>query len=157
MIVGFNPGLTSAQLGHYYAYPGNRFWRLLHASGIVPQPLGPTEDRRLVDFGVGLTDIVKRPSASSSDLSAGELARGAKALRRKLDANRPAVVAFCGKGIWRAFSGQGGPCDYGPAPQDMLAYARVFVVPSPSGRSGLPYRTKLDGWRQLADALPPWP
>ena len=26
VFVGFNPGETSARRGHYYAYPGNRFW-----------------------------------------------------------------------------------------------------------------------------------
>ena len=42
----------------YYAGPGNRFWELLHRSGLVPERLGPDQAERLPAFGVGLTDLV---------------------------------------------------------------------------------------------------
>ena len=33
--VGHNPAIYSAEAGHYYARPGNVFWRQLSASGIA--------------------------------------------------------------------------------------------------------------------------
>src|SRR5882724_11755213 len=60
VIVGCNPGEQSARVGHYYAGRNNAFWKLLYESGIVSEELTHNEDRRLIEFGVGLTDIVKR-------------------------------------------------------------------------------------------------
>jgi mismatch-specific thymine-DNA glycosylase len=46
IFVGINPSVYSAQHGHYFARPSNRFWTLLSASGLVPCPLGPADDVR---------------------------------------------------------------------------------------------------------------
>lgn len=58
-------GETSAKRGHYYAGPGNEFWPLLYESGLVSEPLTPQDDARIVEFGIGLTDLAKRIAASS--------------------------------------------------------------------------------------------
>ena len=61
VFVGINPGERSARLGHYYGHPGNAFWPALSASGLVPEPAGPEDDRRLpAEYGIGFTDVVKR-------------------------------------------------------------------------------------------------
>ena len=71
VIVGCNPGERSARVGHYYAGRGNLFWPLLYEAGIVPEPLEHKEDVRLLEFGIGLTDLVKRPTCGcSSSVSA---------------------------------------------------------------------------------------
>ena len=62
VFVGLNPGLYSAEVGHYFANKVNRFWEALSASGLVPDPVGPEDDARLMGWGIGLTDIVKRPT-----------------------------------------------------------------------------------------------
>ncbi|MEK6633253.1 MAG: mismatch-specific DNA-glycosylase, partial [Nitrospirota bacterium] len=62
LFVGINPGLRSAQLGHHFAGPSNRFWKLLHESRLVTEPLTYKEDIRLSEWGLGLTNIVGRPS-----------------------------------------------------------------------------------------------
>jgi double-stranded uracil-DNA glycosylase len=49
---GYNPSLTSGRSGHHYAYPGNRFWRGLFASGITDRLYEPQEDERLLDWGI---------------------------------------------------------------------------------------------------------
>lgn len=149
VLVGFNPGLTSGRLGHYYAAPQNRFWRLLYEGGLVPVPLSCEEDHRVLEYGIGLTDIVKRMSSGSQDLSPAELREGAARLREKLHRMRPSVAAFLGKGVFRAFAGTR-DARYGPVDGDLLPGVRGFVSPSPSGRSGLPYREKLARYRELA-------
>ena len=59
VIVGFNPGSRSAEIGHYYAGRGNLFWPLLYESGLIPEPLTYADDARVLEFGIGLTDLVK--------------------------------------------------------------------------------------------------
>jgi TDG/mug DNA glycosylase family protein len=155
VIVGFNPGLRSAEVGHYYAHPNNRLWELLHGAGLVPRRLGPEDDALAPNWGIGFTDVVKRASASSSDLTAAELRQGAEALRRKLAHYRPRVVCYNGKGIYRAVAGipAGADVAYGRQPACVVPGVVDFVAPSPSGRSGLPYRDKLHWYRELRSLL----
>src|SRR5206468_5952860 len=76
VFVGFNPGDRSSRIGHYYAGRGNQFWNFLFASGLVAEKLEPEEDHRILDFGIGLTDVVKRWSPSSSSLRRVDYQRG---------------------------------------------------------------------------------
>ena len=39
LLIGINPGVMSATSGHHFAGPTNRFWGLLYASGLVPEPV----------------------------------------------------------------------------------------------------------------------
>lgn len=152
IVVGANPGLRSAADGHYYAHPGNAFWRLLYESGLTPRRLAPEEDGLAPELAIGFTDIVKRASAGFGDLGRAELAAGARALRTKLERWRPAVAAYTGKGIYRALSGRPA-VDYGRQEDPVVAGVTDFVLPSPSGRSGLPYAEKLRWYRALAELL----
>ena len=63
VFVGFNPSMRSAAVGHYYAGPGNLFWPLLYESGLLPAPLTYAEDARILEFGIGLTDLVQAANA----------------------------------------------------------------------------------------------
>jgi TDG/mug DNA glycosylase family protein len=134
VFVGFNPGARSAAVGHYYAGPGNAFWPLLYASGLLPAPLTYAEDYRVLEFGIGLTDLVKRPTRSSSDLSLAEARAGAAVLQHKLLTYAPRTVCFNGKGVYAWYSGRRlvtlGLQD------DTIGQAQVFVMPSTSARNG---------------------
>jgi hypothetical protein len=96
LLVGINPGLRSAEVGHHFAGPGNRFWNLLHDAGITPHRLTYQEDARLVDFGVGLTNIAARATRSSSDLGREDFSRGSRTLAKKISRFEPKGVAFVG-------------------------------------------------------------
>ena len=115
VIVGINPGTKSAAAGRHYAGPGNHFWPLLHASGLVSEPLTFAQDERVLEWGIGLTNIVDRPSPSISDLSLDEMRAGAVVLRAKLLRCAPRIVCFNGKRIYEVFSGR--PCQLGPQPE----------------------------------------
>src|ERR1700742_3760410 len=85
VIVGCNPGDRSARVGHYYAGRVNEFWPLLYKSGITPEQLDHRNDRRLIEFGIGLTDLVKRPARRMEELSREDFAEGRILLSQKLE------------------------------------------------------------------------
>src|SRR5690349_22316350 len=111
LFVGINPSLYSAQVGHYYARPGNMFWRCLHEAGLTPVRLRPEEDRRVLKWGIGITDCVKRPTVSASEVTPAEFREGVAALRARITFCRPRVVCFNGlvgyRGAFDARAGLG--------------------------------------------------
>src|SRR4029450_12856947 len=75
LFCGINPGLYSTAIGHHFGRPGNRFWKALHASGFTPRLFSPREDAALLDFGIGITNLCPRTTASADELEAAELER----------------------------------------------------------------------------------
>lgn len=131
LLVGINPGLRSAALGRHFAGPGNRFWPALHAAGITPQLLGPERQHELVDVGVGITNLVARPSATAAEVSAQELRDGVERLTALVTREQPRVVAILGLGAYRtAFRRP--RAGAGPQPES-IAGAQVWVLHNPSG------------------------
>ncbi len=148
VFVGFNPGERSARIGHYYAGRGNQFWNFLYEAGLVQEKLQPEDDHRVLEFGLGLTDVVKRWSRSSGSLRLIDYKKGAPRLVAKLRAMQPRAVAFNGKGAYEKVIGN--PAQLG-LQRDKLEGAWVFVLPSTSGRNGsLTRAAKLAYFRRLA-------
>src|SRR6266850_4306119 len=102
LFVGINPGIRSAETGHHFAGFSNRFWKLLYAAGIVPEPIGPEEDLRLPEWGYGITNLIARPTPGIETLETAEYISGERALRRKVRRWRPTIVAFVGVTLYRA-------------------------------------------------------
>jgi TDG/mug DNA glycosylase family protein len=150
LLVGINPGLRSAALGHHFAGRGNPFWRLLHAARIVDEPLDFEQDRRLGEWGIALTNLCPRPTRSAAELTGAEMARGRATLIRKCRAWKPRVVALVGVGLHQVIFGRSARGGAGAKP-DRLAGAAVFVVPNPSGlNASFPgFAHKLTWYRQL--------
>src|SRR4249920_603816 len=76
LFCGINPGLYSGATGHHFARPGNRFWRTLHEAGFTPHVLTAREDVTLPTYGLGITNLVERATASAAELSDDELRAG---------------------------------------------------------------------------------
>jgi TDG/mug DNA glycosylase family protein len=131
VFVGINPGLWSGAVGHHFARPGNRFWKALYGSGFIDRLLSPFEDASLLDWSLGVTNLVARTTARADELSADEIRRGARELEERLAPLRPRFVAVLGIGAYR--TGFGRP-DAAVGPQDEeLGGARLWVLPNPSG------------------------
>ncbi len=150
VVVGFNPGERSARLGHYYAGRNNLFWPLLYDSGVVPELLEYRDDKRLIEFGIGLTDLVKRPTRGVEEIERHEFAEGRVLLAQKLEQYAPHVVAFNGKLAYEKFAQR--RCKLG-LQKERLYGAQVFVLPSSSGQNALGRAQKLRYFRQLAAVL----
>ncbi|MGA9888058.1 MAG: mismatch-specific DNA-glycosylase [Candidatus Acidiferrales bacterium] len=133
ILVGANPGDRSARVGHYYAGRGNQFWPIMYESGVIPEPLSYEDDRRILEFGIGMTDLVKRPTRGIDEIERQEFAEGRVLLAQKLEDLRPRVVAFNGKMVYEKFAGR--QCKLGLQKEELYG-AKVFVLPSTSGLNG---------------------
>jgi TDG/mug DNA glycosylase family protein len=137
---GTAAGEKSGKVRHYYAGDGNDFWRFLFESGLTSTRLAPAEDGRVLEFGIGLTDLAKLV-ASSSD-------RGLRphydvaGFVRKMEEFSPRLVAFHGKEaaleVSRAL-GHGRVVKLGPQ-RWSVAGRPVYVVPSASASNRDPRR-----------------
>jgi len=91
LFVGINPGVRSSLTGHHFAGYSNRFWKLLHESGLVPDPITYECDDRLADWGFGVTNIVRRPSSRNRHVDASRV-------RSVAEENRPLSAEGRGDG-----------------------------------------------------------
>ena len=132
IFVGFNPSLRSAEVGHHYANPSNRFWTILYRAGLTARKYLPEEDRLLLELGYGFTNIVERPTRAATDITRDEYRLCRQELRRKIQTHRPRLVCFVGKGVYQEYSGKR-QVDWGLQADSLVEGVNDFVAPSSSG------------------------
>ena len=131
LFVGINPGLYSGWSGHHFARPGNRFWPALHAGGFTARRLHPSEQRKLLRAGYGVTNLVNRATATADALAPDEYVAGRRRLAAKVRRYRPRIVAFLGMGAYgHAFGIKNAKTG---AQAERFEGARLWVLPNPSG------------------------
>lgn len=144
VFVGINPSVYSVEHGHYFARAANRFWPAFSRS-VLSAPmrkslgrseLGPEDDRGLLRFGIGFTDVVKTPSRNAAALRPQDFQTWAPRLRRRLVRAAPRVVCFHGITGYRAFARYALDSDrhdwtLGAQPLGM-GNVRLYVIPNPS-------------------------
>lgn len=163
LFVGINPGVRSAVTGHHFAGFSNRFWKLLRESKLVPEPITYEDDGRLVEWQLGITNLIARPSPGINDLHPGEYVEGWNLLSRKIRRYRPAVVALVGVTLYRAIlpwlpdvpaaerrAARNAPDRVLGLRPETVHGARLFVLPNPSGRNAnFTYDEMLAAFRSL--------
>ena len=123
--------MASAAAGHHFARPGNRFWPVLHLAGFTPRRLAAHEDRELPGHGLGVTNLVARPTRQAAELAADELRDGARQLEALVGELQPRLVAIVGLVAWRTAFDR--PRARLGLQADALAGRPVWVLPNPSG------------------------
>lgn len=141
IFVGINPGLASVARGHSFATPANRFWPALYRSGFTPRLMRAEQEGELPGFRLGITSIVRRPTARAAELSVRELVIGGRDLAERARTLRPEWLAMLGVTGYRAAFGirQAGL----GLQAEMVGGARVWVLPNPSGLNAHYPPTKL--------------
>ena len=153
VFAGINPGERSARLGHYYAHPGNAFWRVLSESGLAGGGVGPLDDRSLTDRGVGFTDVVKRVVTDSTRVTDAELLASRPAFKRRIAHASPRAVCFTTPRAFDVlFPHVRAARTWGRQPV-RVAGAEAWVMPSTSGRAAAYRADGLRVLRELAAAL----
>jgi double-stranded uracil-DNA glycosylase len=146
VVCGSAAGTRSAELGAYYAGPGNRFWGMLHRVGLTPTLLAPAEFRSVLAHGIGLTDIVKTAFGPDSGLRPADFDR--EGLRRRIELFQPRILAFNGKRSASSFLGEA--VVYGYQLNQDIGATRVYVAPSTSGAARGFWDEEY--WRLVAEA-----
>jgi len=156
VFVGSGASDVSASSGHYYANRGNSFWKLIYQAGFTDRYLSPSEDHLVLEYGLGLTDILKsKHSGNDSVLLKSLRKEDARILENKIKDYSPYVVCFTSKNAYGAFIGHRVEA-FGQ--QEPRAFEKlgslVFVTPSPSGRVPPTERfngkTRFQWYRELA-------
>jgi TDG/mug DNA glycosylase family protein len=93
--------------------------------------LAANEEWELLDYGLGLTSAVARPTRSASELKRHDYLRAVPALESKIGTLAPARLAFLGKAAYAAINGDAS-INWGRQP-GLFAGASVWVLPNPSG------------------------
>jgi double-stranded uracil-DNA glycosylase len=132
LFVGFNPSIRSAETGHHFANPNNRFWMILLKSGLTPRKYDSSEDSLLLALGYGLTNIVARPTKAADEITKEEYLIGKIELKRKIEKFKPRFVCFVGKGVYQEYSGRK-EVPWGVQETSVVNGTVDFVAPSSSG------------------------
>ncbi|KAI5727255.1 hypothetical protein M8J76_017071 [Diaphorina citri] len=163
VIIGINPGLFAAFNGHHYAGPGNHFWKCLYLSGIIQEPMTAEDDYKLLQCGIGFTNMVERATKGSADLTRKEIKKGSQILLEKLQKFKPKIAVFNGKLIYEVFSGKK---DFNFGRQPGLVDGTntyMWVMPSSSARCAqlprasdkVPFYSALKKFRDYLNGLLP--
>jgi mismatch-specific thymine-DNA glycosylase len=151
VLVGINPGRASAAAAAHFANPRNDFWRLLEASGLTPELLGPERQADVLHYGIGITNAALRTTPGSGDLRAADCAGSAARLARVAEDLWPAVMAFVGKEAYRGAFGE--RPEHG-LQERRLGETRLFVLPSTSpANAAVPWDERLRWFRRLRKVL----
>jgi TDG/mug DNA glycosylase family protein len=148
---GINPGHWSAAAGAAFANPRNDFWRLLHAAGFTPKLLQPKEQGELLQYGIGLTNAVRKTTRGSSELRKTDFAGARERLEEIVRVFQPEVIAFVGK---IAYTGVfGGRADHG-LQERRLDGTALFVLPSTSpANAAVPWEERMRWFRALKELV----
>lgn len=131
LFCGINPGLVSAETGHHFARPGNRFWPALHLAGFTPRLFRPDEQKGLLGLDLGITNVVARPSARADELTKAELIAGGENLVKKVLTYQPQWLAVVGVTAYRDAFGERKAAMGEQARR--IGATRVWILPNPSG------------------------
>jgi TDG/mug DNA glycosylase family protein len=131
LFCGINPGLYSGATSHHFARPGNRFWPALHLAGFTPRLVGPWEEHLLLEWELGITNLVARATVSAAELTREELRAGRHRLEEKVRRFTPLWVAIVGIGAYRtAFDRPRAGLRLQP---ERIDGSMLWVLPNPSG------------------------
>jgi double-stranded uracil-DNA glycosylase len=152
LFVGFNPSIRSSELGHHYANPNNRFWKILYEAGLTPRKYQASEDGKLLEFGFGFTNIVERPTKAADEIIKEEYKEGREILKGKIEDCQPRVVCFVGKGVYQEYSGLK-VLPWGRQMESIVHGTIDFVAPSSSGLVRMKLEEIVAIYKELADLI----
>ena len=144
VVCGSAAGTRSALAGRYYAGPGNKFWKTLAGTRLTPVLLEAAEFRRVLEFGIGLTDLAQGQAGADATIRF-EMAQREN-LRKRILKYRPKVLCFNGKRAAQEYLGTR-TVNYGPMPE-VIGETTLFVAPSTSGAANGAWDIRQ--WRRLA-------
>ena len=159
LFVGINPGVRSAETGHHFAGSSNRFWKLLYESKLVPEPITHLDDARLPEWGLGITNVIARPSPGSTTCVRQNILKAGGFSKPSCGSAEPQILAFVGVTLYRALDqrarrrgGRGDSSGLPAAHQSWRTNLRATRIPS--GRNAnFSYAEMLSAFKALRRAI----
>ena len=148
VLCGTAAGTTSAALRAYYAHRQNKFWKILHETGLTPELLQPRQFRDLLQYRIGLTDLVKAGAGMDRATLPKLTAADRNRLNDSIATFRPRFLAFTSKTAGQKFFD--GKRDYG-AQTELIGDTRIWILPSTSGAANGSWRPEI--WHRFADEV----
>ncbi|MBS4216140.1 MULTISPECIES: G/U mismatch-specific DNA glycosylase [Neobacillus] len=148
LFVGFNPGVRSSETGHHFAGPSNRFWKILHEAGLTQRKLDPSEGDLLLELGMGITNIVARPTKAAAEITKEEFKEGREILKQKIERLKPQIVCYVGKGVYLEYSGLK-TAPWGIQEEAIVPGTVDFVAPNTSGLVRMKLDEMVEIYREL--------
>ena len=152
VFIGLNPSTISVNQGHYFANPRNRFWKALNMSGLIPVEITHELDSQMLDHGIGLTDLIKRPTPQATGLTPSDYKMGAPVLKEKLVLYKPKLACFHGMLCYKAFLKYSERITAKPdlgLQSIMIDQTSIFVVPNPSPANAKYSLEDISNWYKL--------
>jgi TDG/mug DNA glycosylase family protein len=148
VLCGTAASTASAKASAYYAHPQNKFWSILRQTGLTPALLQPHQFRELLNYRIGLTDLVKTHSGMDHQVRAGFGTEARSRLRSSILTYRPKFLAFTSKAAGQNFLG--GKRAYGEQ-SELLDTTRIWILPSTSGAANGSWQPEV--WHRFADRV----
>jgi TDG/mug DNA glycosylase family protein len=128
---GLNPGASAASAGHNFSSRSNRFWTVLQLASFTDVRLQPQDERRLLEYGCGISAVVGRPTKRADEVSLEEFLKARLGFETKIRRYAPRSIAFLGKRALSIIIGQP-DVEWG---QHATGFAgtMAWVLPNPSG------------------------
>jgi double-stranded uracil-DNA glycosylase len=128
---GLNPASSAAVSGHNFSNGSNRFWTVLHLAGFTDVRLQPQDERRLLEYGCGISAVVRRPTKRAAEVLPEEFRQARLGFEAKMQHYAPRSIAFLGKRALSAMIGRA-DVDWGRFPTE-FAGTMAWILPNPSG------------------------
>jgi TDG/mug DNA glycosylase family protein len=149
---GLNPALSAAVAGHNFSNGSNRFWTVLHLAGFTDVRLQPRDERRLLEYGCGITAVVRRPTRRAAEVSPEEFRQARLGFEARMRQYAPRAIAFLGKRALAAMIGRP-DIDWGRLPAE-FAGTMAWILPNPSGLNrGFTLNALVSAYAELRIAL----
>ena len=149
---GINPPPGALEAGgHSFANPSNRFWRVMHLAGFTAVRLRPEEERKLLDYRVGITAVVLRPTRTAAEVTTAEFRAARPELEAKMTALSPRVVAFLGRRAYTSMLRKP-DVEWGRQPE-FFAGRPAWVLPNTSGLVRISLDGLVEAYGELHQAL----
>jgi TDG/mug DNA glycosylase family protein len=103
---GVNPASSAAAAGYNFSNGCNRFWRVLHLGGFTETGLQHHEERRLLEYGCGITAVIRRPTRSELEVSSEEFRQARRGFEAKIRRCAPLSIASLGKRAFWVMTGR---------------------------------------------------
>jgi TDG/mug DNA glycosylase family protein len=149
---GLNPAESAALAGPNFSNRSNRFWMVLHLADFTESQLQPENEQLLLNYGCGMTAIVRRPTHRAYEVLPEEFRKVRPEFEAKMRYYAPRSIAFLGKRAVSIMIDEP-VVARGEYPKG-FAGTMAWVLPNPSGRNrNFPLAALVQAYSELRQVL----